>query len=423
MEAVAPIHHFAGRGHAVRRVGGCPTIAATISRVMGSGWSQKSGKSYLGKSHDPPVGFTVAGRDGEFSRRCVSGCVNLRIAVTDGATKKALSSANVRLSATVGGRPITPDSGNGVFCPTDQGATLDQGCAPSIIKNLDHKRDLDVYYWMPGVVVDTNVTIKAEVDAPGRAGITRTVTLVAKPNVALESGFTITTTTRRVLTYLVPTVTGLGALALVDKCGLVVGAISSVITPHMPAKLRTAAKQAIGTLKKLAKAGCNLAKAVAILTKLRATLGWIVFWTFENRLKIPANGLVGQPRLISFVAQLAFEYSGFFDAFMNGIRGYTYGDLDIDQADKPVARNGDTMKIKIYETSYRLETSAYTNVLGDVNDALYVKMYGRKSGKKIDPYEEPAIGGYWPGCWLDPAKNRYKWYFWVGPNPCKVGDF
>ena len=132
-------------------------IAATISRVMGSGWSQKSGKSYLGKSHDPPVGFTVAGRDGEFSRRCVSGCVNLRIAVTDGVTKKALSSANVRLSATVGGRPITPDSGNGVFCPTDQGATLDQGCAPSIVKNLDHKRDLDVYYWMPGVVVDTNV--------------------------------------------------------------------------------------------------------------------------------------------------------------------------------------------------------------------------------------------------------------------------
>lgn len=53
--------------------------------------------------------------------------------------------------------------------------------------------------------------------------------------------------------------------------------------------------------------------------------------------------------------------------------------------------------------------------VGNVQDALYVRMEGVKGGTRITtPYTEYAEGGYGPGCWLDPDLNSKEMYFPVG---------
>jgi hypothetical protein len=163
----------------------------------------------------------------------------------------------------------------------------------------------------------------------------------------------------------------------------------------------------------------------AIITKAKPVVGWILYWDFQHRLGIPPSGLVGNPRSINFVAQLLLEYSGFYDAFLNSLKGFLYADFSPADPDANVLHSNDRMAFTIYEVSYRGPSSR----LGNVHDALYVRMEGTRGaaedgsgGAPIAPYTEYVQFGYWPGCWLDPKLNREEWWLPIGFNPCKIDD-
>ena len=191
-----------------------------IARVFGSGWSLKTGKSFLGDKK-VRVGFTVPQRNGEFTRQCVSGCINLRIRVTDGETHRLLPQALVTLTAKVGGTPITKFSRDGVFCRADGTADIASGCSPTLKVALDHKRDLDVYYWAPGVVDPTKIEITAEVTAAAYPKDGKdAATVTATKNVAFFKRVKLTNTAIRNLNVMAPVVFGLGWADLADYCAV-----------------------------------------------------------------------------------------------------------------------------------------------------------------------------------------------------------
>ena len=111
--------------------------------------------------------------------------MNIRLRLTDSETHKFIPTVRVTLEAKVGGKPITRFSRDGVFCPADGTPSLADKCTPKFSFLLDHKRDLDVYYWMPGVIDPTKIEITATATAASYPKAAKeNVTVTATPNVA-----------------------------------------------------------------------------------------------------------------------------------------------------------------------------------------------------------------------------------------------
>ena len=405
----------------------CKRIDLQATRIFGpGGWSQKSGKSYLGKAQDIRVGWTVPAKNGDFVRRCVSGCVNIRLRLTDSETHKFIPTVRVTLEAKVGGKPITRFSRDGVFCPADGTPSLADKCTPKFSFLLDHKRDLDVYYWMPGVIDPTKIEITATATAASYPKAAKeNVTVTATPNVAFHKQVKLSGSAIFNLNALAPIVFGIGLTDVADYCSAAAKALTNLANDNVPAGLRNATVKLAQKLSKLAKSGCSFVEIPAIITKAKGVVGWLLYWDFQSRLGIPPSGLVGHPRLINWGAQILLEYSGFYDAFLNSLKGFLYADYDWSDPNANKLHTSDRMKFTIYEVSYRGESSR----LGSVNDALFVRMGGTRGaaadgsgGVAITPYEEYLTGGYWPGCWLDPSLNHEEFWFPIGTNPCNVGD-
>ena len=331
------------------------------------------------------------------------------------------------LSAKVGGTPITKFSRDGVFCRADGTAELGDGCAPTLKVALDHKRDLDVYYWAPGVIDPTKIEITAEVTAAAYPKDAKdAVTVTATKNVAFFKRVKLTNAAIRNLNVLAPIVFGLGWADLADYCATAAKTLVEMSDANVPAGLRTAAREdrpSSCPSSQRARAACSSRRpssprpspsSAGSSTGISSTA-----WASRRRGSSATRGS------INFFAQMLLEYSGFYDAFLNSLKGFLYADFNPADPDANALHHNDRMEFTIYEVSYRGPSSR----LGNVHDALYVRMEGTRGaaedgsgGAPIAPYTEYVQFGYWPGCWLDPKLNHEEFWLPIGFNPCNIGD-
>ena len=142
---------------------------------------------------------------------------------------------------------------------------------------------------------------------------------------------------------------------------------------------------------------------------------------FLARFRIPPSGLIGPPSLVSFVSQVALEYSAFFDAFNDGLKSFWFATSNgLLAPEKVGVGTGDTLSMTVYEISHRGERGA-------LRDALYLQFTGQKAGSpgkgiplKIPPIESYVSDGYFPGCWLNPRLNQQQVI--VADNPCRTEE-
>jgi hypothetical protein len=399
----------------------CPKIALDVSRVKlgdGVGWTQTSGKKFL-PAGDVRVGFTTPHKDGDFARHCVTGCFNVRLAITDAKTHHFIPNAHVVVTAKLGAKAVTPFAKDGAFCRAGDAIPLDTGCAHTLDVTLENQRTLDFYYWAPGVIEPTSVVLSISVKSPKYPKETKkTVELTIKPNVAFAGEYTVQPGALLHLNTLAPIIFATGKIDIADYCGYAAKSLIKMSEAHFPAGLRQALLKSTQLMSKAFKSGCSVVEMGAIIPKLKPVTGWILYWFFQDRLRVPPSGLVGNPRLINWGAQLALEYSGFFDEFLNGLQAWVYDGFDPADPDASLARADDHIKIKIYEVSYRGPSSRF----GTVQDALYLTMSGTKRGEPVKTFGAYVEGGYWPGCWLDPKLNREEFWLPVGTNPCNLDD-
>ena len=406
----------------------CKRIDLQVTRIFGpGGWSQKSGKSYLGKAQDIRVGWTVPAKNGDFVRRCVSGCVNIRLRLTDSETHKFIPTVRVTLEAKVGGKPITRFSRDGVFCPADGTPSLADKCTPKFSFLLDHKRDLDVYYWMPGVTDPTKIEITATATAASYPKAAKeNVTVTATPNVAFHKQVKLSGSAIFNLNALAPIVFGIGLTDVADYCSAAAKALTNLANDNVPAGLRNATVKLAQKLSKLAKSGCSFVEIPAIITKAKGVVGWLLYWDFQSRLGIPPSGLVGHPRLINWGAQILLEVLRVLRRLPQLAEGLPLRRLRLVRSQREQAAHERPHEVHDERGLLSRRVLAAREV-----QRRPVRAHGRHQGSgwrdgsggvAITPYEEYLTGGYWPGCWLDPSLNHEEFWFPIGTNPCNVGD-
>jgi hypothetical protein len=415
-----------GLGEAMEAALTCKRLEVQVMRIKSggdSGWVESSGKKLLGNP-TVPVGFTQPTHNGDFEWQCRTGCINVRIRVRDAKTKKVVPVARVQLTAELAQRSVTDDAPNGVLCPARE--DLAQDCGPTIQNVvLEQKRDLDLYYWLPGVVDQTNVRLYVSVRVPKYPTVSKTLSLTLKPNLAFSRTITLSRYHANQLLWYGSAMKGVALGDFSSYCAQMLASITGAVAPGVTAEERSATlyteQKAEDALKKLGKTkGTPISKLcgafdfprlAAHLTKVAPMKLWT---TFRPAFGFPVHGLLGANRYSDRVLQDIFGFSGFYGAFNDGLVAYLYDGVDLTNpstATNPSA--GSRITLKIFEVSHRLPN-------GKVKDALYLRLTGVKARKKTTPYEAYAVDGYWPSCWLDPKLNDadFTWF----ENSCKSDE-
>ena len=396
----------------------CPKLDVTIVRINAGGdhgWTQTSGKKYLnkdGKHTYVPVGFGEPAKNGDFHWQCLSGCFNIRVQVRDAKTHRPppdLALANVNILFL--GHSVDPLDANGALCRADR-PRLSYGCSGATLKaDVNQKTgNLDLYYWVPGVVPaakPSDAILNVEITSDGYPVAKAKTSLTIEPNVAFESKtVTFRHASLDAIRHVVPVLIVGNVLNVASYCGWFV-TISNAIVSRLfdigiPDGYKNFFTDVVG-VSKLVKAACSAFDLVDVLGDIKKAAAWSLYWYFGGQLGFPPSGLVGPPTLVSFLRQVAFEYSEFFDAFTGGLRSFYLDTASLLAPNQVGVDAGDTLKLTIYEVSHRRANGA-------LQDALYLVFTGTKHGtngmRDITPITNYVEDGYLPACWLNPKLNQ-----------------
>lgn len=389
---------------------GCKHLRVQIIRIKAAGdssWAESSGKKLLGTAK-VPVGFTQPTRNGDFLWQCRTGCLNVRIRVTDRETGKVVPSATVAVSVLAAPGTVTADAPNGVVCPALPYA---KGCGERIERALDGKRDLDVYYWLPGVIERTNARIYVQVRATGYPRLKKTQNVVVVANAPVKHTLTFGPSDADTLLWWGSLKRGLAFTDVGSYCAKAIDGLNDLAGGGVSAGYRSVIAQYAGKLVKQLEKGCGLLDFGQLADKLNIITPWKLYLWFLPRFDVPRNGLLGTSNIINRPAQLILNFAGFFDAFNAGLVAYLYGNLDLTNPVTP-SLQGNPLRLEIFEVSHRLAN-------GKVKDALYLRFTGKQQGTPTPVYTAYAEGGYYPGCWLNPKLNEAEFSVF-DLDPCRT---
>jgi hypothetical protein len=390
------------------------------------GWAESSGKKYLGDA-TVPVGFSQPASDGDFQWQCRTGCLNIRVRIRDKDTKKVLPEARVQLTVKLAGESVTADAPSGVLCPALKDLAV--GCGPTIQNVLlERKRDLDLYYWLPGVVKKTAATLYVSVRVPRYPTVNKSVALTLLPNVAFANTITLNRFLADDLLYNGVLLKGVAIGDFSSYCAKAIASLDAAAGTGITSEeqsaglyivgkaeegLRALGKISVGPLTKL----CGVLDLPKMAGRLNKAAAYRLWKSFRPPFGFPVHGLLGANRWSDRVLQQAFDFAGFYRAFNDGLVAYLYDRIDPSNPDPRKAGApgpGSRLNLKIFEVSHRLPG-------GTVKDALYLTMTWKKGGEPPPvSYTAYAVDGYWPSCWLDPSVNNaeFTWF----ENSCKTNE-
>ena len=187
--------------------------------------------------------------------------------------------------------------------------------------------------------------------------MTKKVQLRIEPNVAFKpSKIEFRTSARNAINTIVPLYGVGGVVDLANYCGFLVTFAHWVATSVVGWPVAQGWKNFVQEglqLAKAVKSFCGAVETGVIIPKLKIVSGWILYWIFGSKFGLPPSGLIGPPTLASFLSQVVFEYSAFFDEFNGALKSFFFdraGFLDTDQIG---VSTGDTLTLTIYEVSHR----------------------------------------------------------------------
>ncbi|MEW6581808.1 MAG: carboxypeptidase-like regulatory domain-containing protein [Actinomycetota bacterium] len=364
-----------------------------------------SGKRFFGDKEALPVGF-VASSSGLLPWSCRSGCVGFKVSIEDPKTRRPVN-ARVFVTAELSGASVTKDAPKGVLCRSVD-SYLQKHCDQALSIDLSQKRDLGFYYWVPGVIQPARVEIRVNVRAPGYKRVIKRETITITPNVAFRKTLRLNDYTAQQLLWYGSLSRGVAIGDWASYCKPMLDGISQV-TVGASAGEKAALLWAAGKAKKLADL-CGKIPMPDLVGRLGPVGPWKLWTTFRPRFGFEPNGLLGGTTISDRAIQVILSYSGFFDAFTQGMVQYLYDGLDPLDPDTSTPSPGSTIQLTVWEVSHRLPG-------GTVKDALYMKMAGVKRGRQTAPFEAYVEGGYWPLCWLNPRLSSAG--FTLLLNSCK----
>ena len=150
----------------------CNKLDVDVQRIKAAGdtgWTESSGKKYLGNAQ-MPVGFGQPTKNGDFCWQCRTGCFNIRVHVRDAKSHLPPTKlVRVKVTALFLGKPLDALDGSrhGTLCQAR--SKLSDDCTGKLLTSqIDRKTgNLDLYYWVPGVVKPETTVLNCRAQVEG----------------------------------------------------------------------------------------------------------------------------------------------------------------------------------------------------------------------------------------------------------------